>query len=160
MFKKVTAIILATVITTTLFPQTDAARADTGTPAAPLSLTVIVSGADANKGQVMARLFSSAESYTKEAYATQTAAVDSDGKATLVFEGLPAGDYAFSAFYDRDSDGKMKKNFLGIPREKFGFSNNAAPSMGPPSYEKARFTLGPNNTHQSITVYALGDHKK
>lgn len=30
---------------------------------------------------------------------------------------------------------------MGIPTEDYGFSNNAKPVMGPPSYEKCSFTL-------------------
>ena len=36
----------------------------------------------------------------------------------------------------RDS---LDRDWIGIPSEGFGFSNDAAPSLGPPSYESARF---------------------
>ena len=33
----------------------------------------------------------------------------------------------------------MDRDFFGFPQEGFGFSNDAAPSLGPPSFGSARF---------------------
>lgn len=57
-----------------------------------------------------------------------------DQKATLKLE-LPAGRYAFSAFHDANDNKKLDTNWMGIPNEKYGFSNNARGTFGPPSLE-------------------------
>jgi uncharacterized protein (DUF2141 family) len=63
------------------------------------------------------------------------------GEVEVVFENLPAGDYAISILHDVNKDGKMNTNFMGIPKEGYGFSNNVMGTMGPPSFEKAKFKL-------------------
>ncbi|MCB1704702.1 MAG: DUF2141 domain-containing protein [Halioglobus sp.] len=65
---------------------------------------------------------------------------------------LPMGEYALSAFYDRDGDGELTTNFIGMPREPIGLSNNAVGKFGPPSYSDAVFTLGAEPIIQSIIM--------
>tara|TARA_R110002124_G_scaffold2938_5_gene20200 strand:+ start:4507 stop:4971 length:465 start_codon:yes stop_codon:yes gene_type:complete len=65
---------------------------------------------------------------------------------------LPMGEYALSAFYDRDGDGELDTNFIGIPKEPTGLSNNAVGKFGPPSYSDAVFVLGAEPIIQSIIM--------
>ena len=62
---------------------------------------------------------------------------------TLSFYGIPEGEYAVAVFHDVNSNNKMDRRWFVVPGEPFGFSNNTAKktSVGPPSYEKARFYL-------------------
>ena len=54
---------------------------------------------------------------------------------------LPLGEYAVKVYHDANENGQLDTLIFGIPKEKYGFSNNARGSMGPPPYEKAKFTL-------------------
>lgn len=62
-------------------------------------------------------------------------------KAQIVLTDIDPGEYAFSVFHDEDMDGEIKKNQLGYPLDKFGFSNNPSLFFGPPSFDKASFTV-------------------
>ena len=118
----------------------------------PLTLTVNIVGAEPNTGSVVATLFDSEKTYVKSPAAEESAAIDANGAARIVFEYLTAGEYAVSVVYDKNGNGKLDTNFLGIPKEKIGFSNNARPNMGPAPYRKARFELSADNSTIEITL--------
>ncbi len=105
------------------------------------SLTIVVTGAEAGVGQIGVQLFADEAAFMHTPRAQARADVDRDGQAAFVFDDLPVGDYAVSAYYDRDGNGEFDTGLLGIPREKFGFSNNAWGSFGPASWENARFEI-------------------
>ncbi len=54
---------------------------------------------------------------------------------TVYIPDLPNGNYAIAVYHDANGNNKLDKNFLGIPTEKYGFSNDAMGSFGPPDYE-------------------------
>ena len=120
---------------------------------ATLSLTVTVEDAQPNIGQIIISLFGS-ENYMQTPTAQQTGSVDDDGRCTLVFQGLTAGEYAVSVVYDEDMDGELDTGLFRIPTERIGFSNNAKSRFGPASYEDARFLLSSTNT--AITINLVG----
>ncbi len=64
---------------------------------------------------------------------------------------LPKGRYAISAFHDLNSNNKLDKNMVGLPTEKYGFSNNARGTFGPPSLSDQLFGLNDHLT-TSITL--------
>ena len=63
------------------------------------------------------------------------------GEVQLVFEDLPAGDYAVSVMHDANKNGELDKTAIGIPKEGFGFSNNVLGRFGPPKFKEAKFTM-------------------
>jgi uncharacterized protein (DUF2141 family) len=60
-----------------------------------------------------------------------------------VIEGLRDGDYAIALLHDENGNDEMDKSggLIKKPKEDFGFSNNAMGSFGPPSFEKAKFSV-------------------
>ena len=90
-------------------------------------------------GTVRAVLFNSEAAYGGGAPVAQAAVAVTPGTTTVVFENLPAGDYAMRAFHDWDDDGELDFNPFGMPTEPYAFSNNARGNMGPASWERARF---------------------
>jgi len=118
------------------------------------ALEIRVTGAKANTGQVIGSLFSSKETFLKEAELTQTLAVDEQGNASFIFTNLASGSYAASVIFDENKDGKMN-SFLGIPSEAFGFSNDVKGLFGPPSFEKASFQF----PHKKVITIQLGKVK-
>ena len=75
----------------------------------------------------------------------------SDGRASAVFEDVPAGPFAVSVFHDKDDNGELDSVALGIPSEAYGFSADARDMFGPPSFEEARLELAAGETKQ-ITI--------
>jgi len=68
---------------------------------------------------------------------------------------LPMGQYALSAFYDRNGDGELDTNFFGKPKEPVAASNNAMGKYGAPSYADAVFTLGAEPLLQRMDMREL-----
>ena len=64
----------------------------------------------------------------------------------IVFDNIPAGDYAFVAFQDFDRNDQLKTNFIGYPKEPVGFSNNAKIVFGPPSFNDAKVKIEAGKT--------------
>lgn len=105
-----------------------------------LNLTVRISGLKSNTGAVLVGLYNSDGSFLKKAYKGVTSEIKSNG-ATVTFSNIPMGEYAISAYHDKNKNGKLDTNFIGIPKEDYASSNNAKGVMGPPKYEDARFDL-------------------
>ena len=74
------------------------------------------------------------------------------GDIRFVFRSLPAGDYAVAAFHDADGDGQLDANFAGLPTEGFGFSNDARGFMGPPTFNAAKISVGPDEESTRVIV--------
>lgn len=72
-----------------------------------------------------------------------------DGKSTVIFENLEAGEYAIICYHDKNDNDKMDFQSNGMPLEDFGASNNDM-SFGPPSYEKAKFVVIDKNVSLDI----------
>jgi uncharacterized protein (DUF2141 family) len=68
---------------------------------------------------------------------------------------LPLGEYALSAFYDRDDDGELDTDFIGMPKEPTAISNNAVAKFGSPKYADAVFNLGAEPLIQRISMKGL-----
>lgn len=94
-----------------------------------------------DQGEVRGALFASRDGWTEEGrqIATCRGRVH-DHVARCVFEEVPPGDYAFAFLHDEDDDGQLDRDWIGIPEEGFGFSNDARPGLGAPSFESARFS--------------------
>lgn len=61
--------------------------------------------------------------------------------STVVFEGLPQGVYAVTAFHDEDGDGRLAMKPGRPPSEGVGSSGAGSPAGGPPLFEDAQFAL-------------------
>lgn len=72
-----------------------------------------------------------------------------DGKATVIFENIPAGEYAITCYHDKNSNGKIDFSENGMPLEDYGATNNVM-AMGPPVYEDAKFTV--QNKSLDLTI--------
>lgn len=47
------------------------------------------------------------------------------------------------AYHDANRNGQLDKGAFGIPTEAYGFSCNARGRLGPPGFEAASFSFGP-----------------
>ena len=75
-----------------------------------------------------------------------------DGTSTFVIEALDPGTYGVSAYHDRNDNDRLDTGFLRMPKELFGFSNDAPPRMGPPSFEACAFPVEGEETAITITM--------
>lgn len=103
-------------------------------------IVVQVDGLRSGRGEVIGALFRSESGWTVEGREVATCRARIHGRhAACVIEGVSAGTYAFAYLHDENGNGVLDRDFLGLPREGFGFSNDAAPSLGAPSYQSASF---------------------
>jgi uncharacterized protein (DUF2141 family) len=107
-----------------------------------------------DRGQVGCALFNSAKGFPTDSSAAvqrKWCAIEKTESACQ-FEPVPAGTYAVACFHDENKNGKLDKNLLGIPSEGSVASNNAKGSMGPPSFEDAKFSLAAKPTVLRLTM--------
>jgi uncharacterized protein (DUF2141 family) len=74
----------------------------------------------------------------------------SDATITAVFQNIPSGDYAISAFHDEDENGRINRGFMGRPEEGLALSNMSTPQRRErPSFDRSKFTV---NGEQTISL--------
>lgn len=109
---------------------------------------------ESSTGNVMVKLYDSNSAEfpdTKSAIAIKTVKIDKK-QATVTFENLPYGKYAFTTFHDENENGKMDTNKIYLPKEGYAFSNNLKIMFGPPSFEKASFNLSKKVLDIKVTL--------
>lgn len=73
--------------------------------------------------------------------------------SVVVFEGLPQGTYALTAFHDEDGDGRVAGKPGRPPSEGVGTSGSASPASGPPRWEDAQFAFDRDVLELEIPLY-------
>ena len=112
-----------------------------------VTLTIKVEGMTSDTGKVFIAVFNNKKTFLKFGENTfGTRAVVKDGMATAIFKDISKGVYAISVFHDENNNNKMDTKLFGIPKEPYGFSNNSKGLIGPPSFDKAKFTLDTDKT--------------
>jgi uncharacterized protein (DUF2141 family) len=111
-------------------------QADAPAVAPPLIITIL--GMASDNGTCRVALYDSPEAFNNVSKAALKADLPiHDRKAEWILPGRPKRPIAIAAYHDENANGQLDKNLLGIPNERFGFSNGARESKGPPSYEEA-----------------------
>jgi uncharacterized protein (DUF2141 family) len=116
------------------------ARADTP----KVSLTVSFEGFRNTTGQALVAIFDAQEAWPKLARALRLEKLKLTGpRLDYTFRDLAPGTYAVSVVHDENENGKLDMKWLPYPHpgEGVGASNDAAATMGPPSWSDARFGL-------------------
>jgi uncharacterized protein (DUF2141 family) len=128
-------IILITAII--FFGCLDVAGADQG-----FDINIEITGA--TTGRVMASVYQLEDDTETHFLTTKTVfkisgQPDAAGKFRFTIPHLPNVKHAIAAFEDRNGDGELNTTLFGLPTEKFGFSQNAKATFGPPSFAEAAF---------------------
>jgi uncharacterized protein (DUF2141 family) len=105
-----------------------------------VNLTVSVSGLKNDTGILKVGLYNSEGAFLKIPYKSILSEIKGN-VATIIFEGIPKGEYAISSYQDENNNGKLDRNEMGIPSEAVACSNNAKGFMGPPKYQDAKFNI-------------------
>lgn len=111
-------------------------------PALAADLIVNISGVKSRKGSIVVCLWADKDGFPicpKDAPSRQVA--PAANTASFTFAGLEQGQYAVTAFHDKDGNGKLKQNFIGIPKEPAVVSGPKQKRMGPPKFEGAAFQV-------------------
>ncbi|KAA1244270.1 DUF2141 domain-containing protein [Aquimarina sp. RZ0] len=72
-----------------------------------------------------------------------------DGKTTITFTNVSAGEYGISCVHDANDNNRMDFEDNGMPIENYGVSNNNM-SYGPPMWNDAKFEVGTENLDLEI----------
>lgn len=117
------------------------------------TLKLLIVGFQNDNGNAKIALCNSKEDYKKidNTFRSAISAIK-NGKSEEIFADLPFGTYAVKIYHDENDNGKLDKNGFGMPKEKYGFSNNARATFGPPTYEKAQFNFDKTETVINITI--------
>jgi uncharacterized protein (DUF2141 family) len=106
------------------------------------TLVVTVSGIDINRGGDLSVGIFDEENFPKAGrHLLGLVKSVSGARMKVVFEKVPEGAYGIAVFQDTDKNKMLKTNFLGFPIEPFGFSNDARPKLGPPSFQDAQIIV-------------------
>ena len=117
-------------------------------------LAVRVTNLRSNDGQVGCLLYGSAKGFPKDpSAALERLWSPIDQKSAVCrFASMPAGIYAVASFHDENKNGKLDTGAFGIPTEGTVVSNHAKGFMGPPSFEKAKFSLAGSATEIELRM--------
>jgi len=112
-------------------------------PPPTAALSVRVSQLRSNDGQVGCMLYDSAKGFPTD---PSTAAQKrwcpiKDKSSTCSFDPVPAGTYAVACLHDENGNGKPDTGLFGIPKEGTVVSNHGKGFMGPPSFDRAKFSF-------------------
>ncbi|GHT58672.1 hypothetical protein AGMMS50239_03660 [Bacteroidia bacterium] len=113
-------------------------------------LTVVIDGIEKIKGQLFIAVYNE-ENFRKKPIDFQIKKVENE-TITIVFDSIPPGKYALSAFHDENSNNQLDTGTFGIPTEKYGFSNNARGKMGPPAFKDCMIKVEEEDTVIYITL--------
>lgn len=113
----------------------------------PNEVKLEISGIKKPIGNLLIAAYNTRENYLDESQMTQGYVIQITETGTMTFMiDLPEGEYALAVMHDVNEDGKLNKNFFGIPTERYGFSNNARGTFGPPSFDDAKVFLTNGDT--------------
>jgi len=102
------------------------------------SITATVVNVSTDSGKVSFALYDKANFMRQPLQSKNGKIVD--GKSTVTFENVAAGEYAIICFHDKNDNDTMDFESNGMPMEDYGVTNNIM-NFGPPKYEDAKFTV-------------------
>lgn len=110
-------------------------------------ITATVVNVASDSGKVSFALYNK-ETFMKTPLQAKNAKIV-DGKSTVTFENIEAGDYSVLCFHDKNDNDKMDFQENGMPMEDYGASNNVT-SFGPPKFSDSKFTVA--NEHVNLEI--------
>lgn len=125
-----------------VFDNTEADEGES-TDGPTFRLRIAGASADADSGGggvIRIAAYASSEQFNQPEFAIWKRSIaipaEGDAESVITVDQLPAS-FAIAAFQDINENGELDRNMLGVPLERYGFSNEARGTIGPPSYEEA-----------------------
>jgi uncharacterized protein (DUF2141 family) len=106
-----------------------------------IKLTVSVQNVQPGQGRVRVCLFDNEKDFLNRARQCVDVAVTVKPSVQADFFQVEPGTYAVIVYHDLNSNGKLDRNRIGLPAEPYGFSNNPSTLFGPPSFNRASFSI-------------------
>lgn len=123
-----------------------------------VTITVTVQGIRNTNGSIGVALFDDNSDFPDdEPFKADGISLRSTGDVEIVFEDVPAGDYAVAVIHDENENEDIDMNQYGMPIEGFAFSNDAMGEMGPPDFDQAAFTAE-EDTDITVTLIYMGGY--
>jgi uncharacterized protein (DUF2141 family) len=121
-------------------------------------LSLLITNINPARGKLYVAVYNSAENYMDpgSAISREIIPVTAD-TAFVVFDNLPAGEYAIAVFLDLNGNGMLDTRKNGIPEEPFGFSNDARSKLGPAKFRDACFSF---HESRQLTIKLVSNVKK
>ena len=109
----------------------------------PHEIKVVVTGLKRSEGLITIDLFPNKEDgFLRGRGRLKQATFAAKAPATTICITAPeAGQFAMSAYHDKNANGDFDKTGLGLPDEPWGISNNPKVFFGPPPVKKALFEV-------------------
>jgi uncharacterized protein (DUF2141 family) len=102
------------------------------------NIVVSVENLSSEEGKVYFALFNE-DNFLKKAPIQGEVSEIKEGVAQITFSEVPSGNYAVTAYHDKNGNQQMDFESNGIPKENYGVSNNQMNLYGPPLWEDAKF---------------------
>lgn len=116
-------------------------------------LVIKVGNVSAAKGSIHYAVYDRPESFPGRDGRLRKGQVPATAPVTEIrLSDLKPGVYAVAVYHDENSNGEFDQGLFSLPLEDYGFSNDARGFLSAPSFEAARFSLGPETTTISITL--------
>lgn len=113
-------------------------------------LSVPIAGVRNDNGSVRCGLYNSSSGFREPGREFRGAVARiSGGRATCVFNGIPAGTYAVAVFHAENNETRMETGMFGRPKQGYGFSRNPSSTFGPPGFDSAAFDYQGGNQNLS-----------
>lgn len=117
------------------------------------NLQIEVRGIKEISGDLQIGIYNKADGFAQKDKVYMGKIVAVKGSTVVVdISNLPHGRYAISAFHDKNRNGKLDTSILGLPTERYGFSNNARGTFGPPKFADASFEFYTNGQVVSLLL--------
>ncbi len=113
-----------------------------------VTVTVTLENVLNDQGAILAALHTR-ETFMKGPGVSNFKSEAQKGALTFTFKDIAPGSYAISVLHDLNGNQRMDFQGNGMPREPYAMSGNDM-SMGPPSFEAARFEVGTEDLHLRI----------
>lgn len=118
------------------------------------TVTVEIDGFKNKEGQVCASIFANSRGFPnqRDRVLQGQCTKITDTPVKIIFENLPAGNYALAVMHDQNKDLILNRNSLGMPSEGFGFSRNPEVITKPPKFEETAFLVAGPNTKVTVQL--------
>lgn len=144
----ITAVTLFFILAIASSSQVFAGKSKTGT----VNLVIHITGFETTDGVAKVALVNSQENYESGDNPFMGFNFKIINNEVLQTITLPQGDYAIKVYHDENANDEMDTLMFGIPKEKYGFSNNARGTIGPPEFDEAKFSVTAGEHKISIKV--------